>query len=378
MMQEQILFSCPCKANILGEQLEHNGGVILAIDLGINFNVALKESKESYMQFIFPNRTFSIAIKEMKYHNMAEYDWKLEDLKDTEIAVWWIINELKERKIIIERGFKAIYNFDIDSCEKNNTLIPFQILTLRAISKVNGYDIPLRDVEIINESIQRKMARDFRGDCENIILNRLDEGKIHILHCNSLKYESEYMDFQRYSFILSFNRNWSLDEVENLRRNQCQQALERLQKVVNISCLCNISLNEFEKFKGIIIDEEVLEVATYVVYENQRVKEAIKMLQQRNLKALGEAMKDSHRALRSQYKMVDEKQQWIFQRAASMEGCLGSKSTRTTFGVGNLTLIENSAIDKFKDALAKAYKDRFNEEIEFYLMSTCFNIPSQC
>jgi len=297
MMQEQILFSCPCKANVLGEQLEHNGGVILAIDLGINFNVVLKESKESYMQFIFPNRTFSIAIKEMKYHNIEEYHWKLEDLKETEIAVWWIINELKERNIIIERGFKAIYNFDIDSYEKNNTLIPFQVLTLRAISKLNGYDIPPRDVELINESIQRKMERDFRGDCENIILNRVDEGKIHILHCNSLKHEYGYMDSKSHSFLLTFNRNWSLGEMEGLRRKQCQQALERLQKVVNISCLCNISLNEFEKFKGIIIDEEALEVATYVVYENQRVKEAIKMVQQRNLRALGEAMKDSHRAL---------------------------------------------------------------------------------
>ncbi len=378
MMQEQILFSCPCKANVLGEQLEHNGGVILAIDLGINFNVVLKESKESYMQFIFPNRTFSIAIKEMKYHNIEEYHWKLEDLKETEIAVWWIINELKERNIIIERGFKAIYNFDIDSYEKNNTLIPFQVLTLRAISKLNGYDIPPRDVELINESIQRKMERDFRGDCENIILNRVDEGKIHILHCNSLKHEYGYMDSKSHSFLLTFNRNWSLGEMEGLRRKQCQQALERLQKVVNISCLCNISLNEFEKFKGIIIDEEALEVATYVVYENQRVKEAIKMVQQRNLRALGEAMKDSHRALRSQYKMVDEKQQWIFERAVSMEGCLGSKLTRTTFGVGNLTLIENSAIDKFKDELSKSYKDRFNEEIDFCLMSTCSNIPSEC
>jgi len=76
--------------------------------------------------------------------------------------------------------------------------------------------------------------------------------------------------------------------------------------------------------------------------------------------------------------MVDEKQQWIFERAVSMEGCLGSKLTRTTFGVGNLTLIENSAIDKFKDELSKSYKDRFNEEIDFCLMSTCSNIPSEC
>ena len=78
-----------------------------------------------------------------------------------------------------------------------------------------------------------------------------------LLDTNTLKYEQVPVELPDHKILImnSLTRRELVDSEYNLRRQQCEEALKKLQTVVNVSSLGELTEEAFEKNKFIINDD---------------------------------------------------------------------------------------------------------------------------
>jgi galactokinase len=92
-----------------------------------------------------------------------------------------------------------------------------------------------------------------------------------------LEYKYAPIKLNGYKLIIANTnkRRGLADSKYNERRGQCEQAVEDLKKELNITCLGDIDVKTFEEHKHLIKDPVVANRAAHVVYEDERVKDAV-------------------------------------------------------------------------------------------------------
>lgn len=101
------------------------------------------------------------------------------------------------------------------------------------------------------------------------------------LNCATLEYEHIPLKLDGYKIILTnTNVKHSLGSSKyNERRRECEEGLSILKSVIpNISQLADVSPEEFELHKDLILDEIVQKRIQHVVYECDRVKKSAEVL----------------------------------------------------------------------------------------------------
>lgn len=360
MVYEEQLITCPTSIKLIGDQLAYNGGVIISLTMEEKFTMSIMERNDDNIKLIFPK-----CVVEM---NIKDSDEEVLEKSEAKFLIKLILKELKDNNFIVSKGFEAKYNFDLASYKKNSTSIAFELLTLKGINNINSYELSNYDMENMNESIQTLQGKGYRGTSESFMMNMCKENRGHVLYCQSLKHECIPINYDGYSIIVSYNDCLSKRNFEDDKIRQCNDALQKFQKVVNISSLCNLSIAEFEKFKG-LLDKDTLKVVSYVVYENYRVRNSITKLKSANIKDIGILMKKTHEELKNLYGIVNEEHDFVFKEALKIDGCIGSKMSESSFGMCNLSIVKDEAIDDFKEKLRDEYKIKYNEGLSFYVQS---------
>jgi galactokinase len=150
----------------------------------------------------------------------------------------------------------------------------------------------------------------------------------------------------------------------NQRVSECNEAVKMLSTIKRGSSLRDFTLAEYEKVRT-SMPETIRKRAFHVISENQRVLDAEKALKEGNLKKFGELMNQSHESLKLYYEVSSPELDWLTETARKIPGCYGSRMTGAGFGGCTVTLIEESAIPKYKESL-KMYQSKFRYKAEIY------------
>ncbi|GAA0681550.1 MULTISPECIES: hypothetical protein [Clostridium] len=366
MVYEEQLITCPTSIKLIGDQLAYNGGITIFLTMKDKFTMSIMERNDDKIKLIFPKCIVEMNIKDSEKEELETTE-EFENY-EARCLTKLILKELKKNNLTTSKGFEAKYNFDLASYKKNSTSIAFELLTLKGINNINSYELSSYDMENINENIQILDGKGYRGTSESFMMNMCKENHGHVLYCQSLKHECIPVNYDGYSIIASYNDCLSKRNFEDEKIRQCNDALQKFQKVVNISSLCNLSIAEFEKFKG-VLDKDTLKVASYVVYENYRVRNSIPKLKDGNMKEIGILMKKTHEELKNLYGIVNEEHDFIFKEALKIDGCIGSKMSESSLGLCNLSIVKDEVIDDFKEKVGDEYKIKYNEGLNFYVQS---------
>ena len=155
----------------------------------------------------------------------------------------------------------------------------------------------------------------------------------------------------------------------NDRRTSCETALSELQKVIDIKTLGDLSIEEFEANKSAIADADRVLKAKHAVYENQRAIKAVDALKSGDINLFGKLMNESHVSLRDDYDVSCKEIDVLVDAAWKVDGVVGSRITGGGFGGCTVSIVKDEAIDAFKEALAKEYKEKCDLVPEFYVVS---------
>jgi len=191
-----------------------------------------------------------------------------------------------------------------------------------------------------------------------------------LLDCHTLTYEYSPIVLENVSLIIANTnkRRGLADSKYNERRDECERALQQLQKVLNIASLGDLTPDEFERHKHHIINIVDRKRAKHAVYENARAMEAVKRLKQGDVVGFGQLMNESHLSLKNDYEVTGMELDVLVEAAWDEKGVIGSRMTGAGFGGCTISIVENKHIESFVENVGRKYNMQTGLTADFYIV----------
>jgi len=152
-----------------------------------------------------------------------------------------------------------------------------------------------------------------------------------------------------------------------VRVAQCRAAVEEFRKMgFPADTLRDVKMGDLIE-GGPHLDKLLLKRACHVVTENDRVREAVKVLEQGDLKYFGKLMNDSHKSLRDDYEVSSQELDVLVEIAQRQPGVLGARMTGAGFGGCTVNLVERDSADAFTQAVQEGYQKALGLHAEVYV-----------
>jgi galactokinase len=195
-------------------------------------------------------------------------------------------------------------------------------------------------------------------------------GKAVLLDCRSLAYR--YLPFDEPDIALlvidTGVRRELASSAYNERRAQCEEATRLLRELIrreepqnaratDIRALRDISQEQFERY-GSQLPEVLRRRARYVIVENARVLEAARLLEQRDIAAVGALLWQSHEGLRDDYEVSSVELDALVEIARQVPGVLGARLLGGGFGGCTINLVRSEAVEQLRQAVDEQYPAR--------------------
>ena len=152
-----------------------------------------------------------------------------------------------------------------------------------------------------------------------------------------------------------------------VRLGQCREAARRITASVReVKSLREATLYDIAA-AGASLDNLLLRRARHVVSENDRVLEAVKVLEGGNLERFGELMNQSHDSLRDDYQVSCKELDTLVEVARMQPGVLGARMTGAGFGGCTVNLVRVEAAGDFARAVTEGYEKALGLKAEVYV-----------
>jgi galactokinase len=188
------------------------------------------------------------------------------------------------------------------------------------------------------------------------------------LDCRSLEYRQVPLNGEVKLIVCNSMVKRALAQSEYKERvKQCRLAVEQLRAAgVEAETLRDVKLGDLI-MRGKPLDRIALKRATHVVTENERVREAVRVLEQGDLEYFGKLMNQSHTSLRDDYEVSSKELDALVELAQRQPGCLGARMTAAGFGGCTVNLVRAEAAAQFTTVVKRGYKDAVGLDPEIYV-----------
>lgn len=146
------------------------------------------------------------------------------------------------------------------------------------------------------------------------------------------------------------------------RRRSCEQAA----KILKINSLRELSVKDFNARKS-ELETIVAKRVEHIVYENQRVLDAVTALTDNNLVKFGQLLNQSGQSALDLYDLDENTPELrhLMESAQKLDGVLGARNMGGGFSAIILALVKNDFLEKFKTGLQTEYAKKFPGRLEF-------------
>ncbi len=360
------IFSSPGRVNLIGEHTDYNGGFVFPAALSQCSTVAVRKTDSGLIRVAATDLPDRVSLEINKLGEYKDISWG-----NYQAGVAYVMQQA---------------GYDIQSCDiLYHDTVPFgaglsssaaievvMSLVLATFSFENGVTEKPNMIELAK--ISQKAENTYCGvNCG--IMDQFASAmgrKNHaiFLDCKDLSFKYVPLELKGYKVVIgNTNKKRSLAESKyNERRAQCEEALEQLKLAYpEAECLRDITAEQFENGKTLILDEVCRMRAEHVVYECDRVLKSVEALAEGDLRAFGNLMTASHISLRDLYEVTGTHLDVMVEESLKIEGCIGSRMTGAGFGGCTVSIVADSAVDNFISEVGKNYEERTGIAPSFYV-----------
>lgn len=362
----ESLFFSPGRINLIGEHTDYNGGKVFpcAITMGTYAVVAPREDKEVH--------AYSDNIKEF-----GVLSFSLEDLAYKKESNWTnylkgMLLYIQEMKGDFNHGFDLFVYGTIPNGASLSSSASLEVLTGVITNDLYGTALDGETLAKLGMRVENEFLSLNSGIMDQFIIANAKKGHALLLDTNTLEYEQIPLELPDHKIVImnSLARRELVDSEYNLRREQCEQAVEMLQNVVSISTLGELSESEFEEYKYAITDSVVEQRAKHAVYENIRTEKAAEALKNDQLEVFGGLMNESHISLHEDYEVTVKETDLLVRSAWKQKGVVGARMTGGGFGGCCIAIVENDQVDTFTENVGTEFESEIGYAPEFYIAET--------
>ena len=358
------VYFAPGRVNLIGEHTDYNGGHVFPCALTIGTYLAARKRKDRNLKF------YSVNLA-----GMGAIQISLDNLKPKENGEWTnypagVIWAFEGRGMKLDCGLDIAIYGNIPNGSGLSSSASLEVVTGYMLKDMFGFDVSNQDIALIGQYSENN----FNG-CNCGIMDQFASAmgkKDHAIFLDtsdlSYAYAPIVLDGAKIVVTNSKVKHRLVTSAYNDRRNESAKALADLQEVCGIESLGELTCEEFERFKSSIKDETNRRRAKHAVYENQRTIQAVEALKNKDLVTFGKLMNASHVSLRDDYETSCEECDILAEEAWKTPGVIGSRITGGGFGGCTVSIVEDEAIDSFKENLTKVYEEKVGKTPEFYVV----------
>ena len=356
------VFFSPGRINVIGEHTDYNGGHVFpaAISLGVYGIYGPREDKKV--------RLFSGNVD----GDIVEFD--IDDTTVEKDDRFWtnyfkgMIAYLREKYDNIDHGFNLYIKANLPSGSGLSSSAAIEMLM--GIILKDEFDLDVDRIALAK--MGQRTENEFVGLNSGImdqfacIMGKKDSAIF--LDCNSLDYEYLPLALSDYEIIIiATNKEHTLaDSAYNNRVRECHNALEKLQKQLDIKSLGELDNDTLDEYSYLINDETELKRARHAVSENQRTLRATKAMKSGDLAKLGRLINASHISLHYDYEVTGKELDTLVEASWKQPGVLGARMIGGGFGGSAIAIVKKSEAENFKQEVGKIYRDKVGYDASFY------------
>lgn len=358
-------FFAPGRINLIGEHIDYSGGHVFPCAITYGTTLWIKKRDDKTLRFFSKNfeeqGTIEVSL------DSIEYD-KADDWANYPKGVFRM---LLDRGYHFDYGLDLVYEGNIPNGAGLSSSASIEVVTGAMLNEVYGLGLSMVDIALISQKAENEFVGVNCGIMDQFAVAMGKEDNAILLNTNTLEYEYIPVVLEDASIvIMNTNKRRGLaDSQYNLRRAQCEKALELLQQEKNINYLCDLSVDELESLKHLITDEEMYRRAYHAVSENERTLKASKVLQENDLVAFGKLMNESHVSLRDDYEVTGIELDTLVEAAWNHPGTIGARVTGAGFGGCAIAIVENDHLNHFIEVVSQKYEKTIGYPADFYVAS---------
>lgn len=360
--EDVSVYFAPGRINLIGEHTDYNGGHVFPCALTIGTYGAARKRNDRKLRFY-----------SMNFEAIGLIETDLDDLKPYKEADWTnypkgILWAFEEKGMKIPVGMDLVLYGNIPNGSGLSSSASIEVLTGYILKDFFGFDVTNQDLALIGQFSENK----FNGvNCGIMDQFAIAMGKAgHAIFLDTADLSCQYAPIQLNGtkiVISCSNKKRGLgDSKYNERRSECEAALAKLRKELDIQSLGDLSEAQFEEKKGLIEDPVQVRRARHAVYENRRTIQAVEALDAGDLEQFGRLMNASHVSLRDDYEVTGKELDTLVEEAWKIDGVIGSRMTGAGFGGCTVSIVKEEAVETFIDKVGAAYLDKIGYSADFY------------
>lgn len=356
----------PGRVNLIGEHTDYNGGHVFPCALTIGtYAVARKRDDRTIKLYSANIEKYGVIESSLDdLTNKDEYNWA-----NYPLGVVWAFGE--KEGISLDSGFEMVIWGNIPNGSGLSSSASLEVLTGTVVTDLFGIDKSMTELALIGQYSENNFNGCNCGIMDQFAVAMGKKDCAIFLDCADLSYQYATVKLPTAKIVITNSKvkHSLVDSAYNDRRNESAQALADLQTVCGISSLGELTDEEFKKYGSAIKDEICYKRAKHAVAENQRTIKAVEALNNNDIATFGKLMNASHVSLRDDYEVSCEEVDFLVETEWSVPGVIGARITGGGFGGCTVAIVENDAVDNFKETVGKAYKEKYDLDAEFYVVS---------
>lgn len=358
------VFFAPGRVNLIGEHTDYNGGHVFPCALTFGTYACVRKRDDDKLRFY-----------SMNFNSVGVIETDLSDMRPKEDHQWvaypkGVIWALNGKGYKIDKGLDMLIYGDIPNGSGLSSSASLEVLTGYVCKNLFGLDISNVDIALNGQYSENNYNGCNCGIMDQFASAMGKEGHAIFLDTNTLEYEYAPLALDGYKIVITnSNVKHSLVNSEyNTRRKECEAALKDLQTVIDCKTLGDLNAEQLEANISVIKDDNSKKRAKHAVCENIRTVKALQSLKDNNVEDFGDLMNASHLSLQLDYEVSCPEVDELVHAAWDIPGVVGSRITGGGFGGCTVSIVKDGVVDRFKEEVAKVYKEKCGIDCDFYVV----------
>ena len=329
----ESLYFAPGRVNLIGEHIDYNGGRVFPCALSFGTYLLAAKRQDSRMAFTSLNMPYS-TVKGKDALERKSGEWT-----DYPLGV---VKEFADRGFE-PWGYDLLYWGDIPNRAGLSSSASVEVVTAVLLNDLSGAGFDRIELVKMSQHAENDFVGMNCGIMDQFAVGMGRSGFAIALDCATLDYELVPLHIDGYKLVIAnSNKHHDLVTSEyNMRRAQCEKALEILRQRYPVDALCALTPEQLEKAADLFSDE--------ILY------------------CLGRLMNESHHSLKEDYEVTGVEMDVLAEEAQGLDGVLGSRITGGGFGGCTVSLVREDAVDAFVRRLGEIYTGKVGLRAEFYV-----------
>ena len=351
-----IEITSPGRINLIGEHVDYNGGFALpaAIHRATRMKFRKTHGHTGRIHSANLDQEFTVDLAQIEKSETHWHNYLL-----------GVLHQIEQLRPGALKGFECTLQSDIPIGSGVSSSAALECGFATGLNEL--FSLGLTQEEIIH--LSQKAEHEFAGtkcgimDQFTVVMGRKDH--FILLDCRNNLGQYISVDLEPFTIVL-LNSNVSHDlatSAYNQRREECEAALQTIRaQYPQYHHLAEVPVEVVNGFQN-HLPEKAFQRAQFVSQESHRTLQTVEFLRNRDLKAAGQCLYDSHQGLSQLYEVSCPELDFLVEQTRNRPEVIGARMMGGGFGGCTINLVHQDEADSFTNEVSKAYREQYQIEL---------------